>query len=231
MKEIRAHVLVVPYPSQGHINPLLQFAKRLSSKGVKSTLATTHYTIDSICAPHIGVEPISDGFDQGGFAQAKTEDVYLDSFKSNGSTTLSRLINKYKDSDCPVTCIVYDSFLTWALDVAKRHGLYGAAFFTNSAAICNIFCRIHHGMLSLPVGDQDLPLSLPGLPPLCFSDLPTFIRFPESCPAYLAMKLNQYSNLEMADWVFDNTFQALEGQVCVYILYIIYNFFNLINLF
>lgn len=212
MKEARGHVVVIPYPSQGHINPLLQFAKRLASKGVKATVATTHYTVKSICGPHVGVEAISDGFDQGGFAQAKKEDVYLESFKSNGSRTLSELIKKYDNTSNPVSCIVYDSFLTWALDVAKQHGLYGAAFFTNSAAICSIFCRIHHGMLTLPVKHEDLPLSLPGLPPLNFADLPTFIRFPESYPAYLAMKLNQYSNLDKADWIFDNTFEELEGQ-------------------
>ncbi|GKV14439.1 hypothetical protein SLEP1_g25322 [Rubroshorea leprosula] len=45
-----------------------------------------------------------------------------------------------------------------------------------------------------------------------FRDLPTFLRFPESYPAYLAMKLGQFSNLEKADWIFDNTFQELEDK-------------------
>ncbi|KAK3223245.1 hypothetical protein Dsin_010270 [Dipteronia sinensis] len=212
MKENTGHVVVVPYPSQGHINPILQFAKRLASKGVKATIATTHYTVSSICAPHVGVEPISDGFDQGGFAEAKREDLYIESFKSNGSKTLSQVIKKYLDTSNPVSCIVYDSFLPWALDVAKQHGLYGASFFTNSATICNIFCRIHHGLLTLPVNIEDMPLLVPGLPPLNFHDLPTFVRFPQSNPAYLAMKLNQYSNLDKADWIFDNTFEELEGE-------------------
>ncbi|KAJ0094463.1 hypothetical protein Patl1_16231 [Pistacia atlantica] len=212
MKEYRSHVILVPYPSQGHINPLLQFAKRLVCKGVKATLATTQYTVKSICAPHVQVEPISDGFDEGGFAQAKNEDFFLKSFATNGSKTLSQLIKKYENSTTPVTCIVYDSFLPWALDVAKQHGLYGAAFFTNSAAVCAIFCRIHHGLLTLPVKPEDTPLSIPGLPPFNFSDLPTFVRFPESYPAYLTMKLSQFSNLEKADWILCNTFEKLECQ-------------------
>ncbi|TYI43450.1 hypothetical protein ES332_A01G170700v1 [Gossypium tomentosum] len=53
---------------------------------------------------------------------------------------------------------------------------------------------------------------LPGLPPLNFRDLPTFLRFPDSYPAYLAMKLSQYSNLNEADWVLDNSFEDLEGK-------------------
>ncbi|KAL5826643.1 hypothetical protein ACOSQ3_018482 [Xanthoceras sorbifolium] len=206
------HVVVVPFPCQGHINPLLQFAKHLASKGVKATLATTPYTVNSICAPNVEVEPISDGFDQGGFSEAEKEDLYLQSFKANGSRTLSDLINKYQNSSHPINCIVYDSFLPWALDVAKQHGLYGAAFFTNSATICNIFCRLHHGLLALPFKVEDRPLLVPGLPPLNFPDLPTFLSVPQSYPAYLAMKLDQFSNLDNVDWIFANTFEELEGE-------------------
>ncbi|XP_022735204.1 UDP-glycosyltransferase 74B1-like [Durio zibethinus] len=211
-KRFKGHVVVLPYPSQGHINPLLQFAKRLASKGVKATLATTHYTVKSISAAHIGVESISDGFDQGGFSQAGNVDFYLKSFWDNGSRTLSELIQKFRNSSTPVNCIVYDSFLPWALDVAKQHGIYGAAFFTNSAAVCSIFAHIHGGLLALPLTPDRAPLILPGLPPLNFRDLPTFLRFPDSYPAYLAMKLSQFSNLNKADWIFDNTFEDLEGK-------------------
>ncbi|GAV92055.1 hypothetical protein CFOL_v3_35439, partial [Cephalotus follicularis] len=214
----KGHVVVVPYPGQGHINPLLQFAKRLASKGVKATFATTYYTVKSINAPNIGVEPISDGFDEGGFADAKKEDIYIESFKANGSKTLSQLIQKYENTNFPVNCVVYDSFLPWALDVAKQHGIYGAAFFTNTATVCNIFCRIHHGLLTLPAKQEDMPWLIPGLPPLYFRDLPTFIKMPISNPAYLAMKLGQYPNLDKADWSFANTFEELEGEVFFYSL-------------
>ncbi|XP_028120332.1 UDP-glycosyltransferase 74B1-like [Camellia sinensis] len=206
------HVVVLPYPSQGHINPLLQFAKRLASKGVKATLATTHYTVKSICVPNIAVEPISDGFDNGGFTQARAEDVYLKSLRENGSRTLSQLIEKHKNTNFPINCVVYDSFFPWALDVAKTHGIYGAPFFTNSATVCAIFCHVHHGLVKLPVKVEELPLVLPGIPPLNLVDLPSFVQAPESYPAYLAMKLSQYSNLDKADWVFGNTFEELEGE-------------------
>ncbi|KAG2376528.1 UDP-glycosyltransferase protein [Vigna angularis] len=208
------HVLVLPYPAQGHINPLLQFAKRLASKGVKATVATTHYTANSIAAPNITVEPISDGFDRAGFAEANNDvQLFLSSFRSNGSRTLSQLIKKYHQTPSPVTCIVYDSFFPWALEVAKEHGVYGAAFFTNSAAVCSIFCRIQRGLIEVPVGAEDLPLRVPGLPALDSRALPSFVRFPQSYPAYMAMKLNQFSNLDKADWMFVNTFETLESEV------------------
>lgn len=213
-KYYKGHIVVVPYPSQGHINPLLQFAKRLASKGVKATIATTRYTVESICAANVGLEPISDGFDEGGFAEAKSEEVFFKSFKANGSSTLSQVILKFRNTDSPVNCIVYDSFLPWALDAAREHGIYGAAFFTNSATVSSIFCRIHNGTLSLPLEEENMPLSsIAGVPPLNFRDLPSFLRLPESYPVYLAMKLSQFSNLEKADWVFANTFEELEPGV------------------
>ncbi|TMW97681.1 hypothetical protein EJD97_005158 [Solanum chilense] len=213
-KRIQPHVILVPYPSQGHINPLLQFAKRLASKGVKSTLATTKYTINSINSPNISVESISDGFDECGFTQAQNTDAFLKSFRENGSRSLSQIITKYENSRHPISCIVYDSFFPWALDVAKKHEIYGASFFTNSVTVCAVFAHIHHGTLSLPVKmDQNEPILLPHLPCLYPNDVPGFIKEPQSYPAYLAMKMSQFSNLENVDWIFDNSFQELEGEI------------------
>jgi hypothetical protein len=53
-----AHVLVLPFPTQGHINPMLQFSKRLASKGVKVTLATTVFIFNTMQPPIIGIRPV-----------------------------------------------------------------------------------------------------------------------------------------------------------------------------
>ncbi|KAJ8451685.1 hypothetical protein Cgig2_018319 [Carnegiea gigantea] len=208
------HVVVLPYPSQGHINPLLQFAKRLASKGVKATLATTFYTLSSISSlENVAVEPISDGFDNGGFSQAASEDAFLASFRSNGSKSLAQLIEAHQNTAFPVTCVVYDAFFPWALDVAKRYGLYGGAFFTNSATVCAIFCCVSHGLISLPLKPEDVGSALPKMPKFKADELPSFLKKPESYPAYLAMKLGQFSNLDQADWTFCNSFEDLEIEV------------------
>jgi pathogen-inducible salicylic acid glucosyltransferase len=46
----RAHCLVLTYPTQGHINPMLEFSKRLEHKGVKVTLVTTYFISNTIHA-------------------------------------------------------------------------------------------------------------------------------------------------------------------------------------
>lgn len=97
--------------------------------------------------------------------------------------------------------------------MAKENGIPGGPFFTNSAAVAAIFCLLHEGTLRLPLRTEDVPLVIRGVPPLDSEDLPSFLNAPESYPAYLKMKLNQYSNVNKADWIFSNTFQALESEV------------------
>ena len=213
------HVVVIPYPSQGHINPLLQFAKRLASKGIKATLVTPKHTLSSFSSlENVVFEPISDGFENRGSPEVGSEDLFLSAFKSNGSISLSRLIETHQNSAFPVTCVVYDAFLPWALDVAKAYGLLGAAFFTNSAAVCSIFCCVSHGLIELPLNPDQVRTVLPKMPLFKGNDFPTFLRKPETYPAYLTMKLSQFSNLHLADWMFCNSFDDLELKVCILFL-------------
>ncbi|XP_057542191.1 UDP-glycosyltransferase 74F2-like [Amaranthus tricolor] len=217
----KPHVVVIPYPSQGHINPLLQFAKRLASKGIKATLATTKYTLSSFSTlQNVNIEPISDGFDDDGSPQAGSEELFLKLFKLNGSNSLAKIIETHQKSPYPVSCVVYDAFLPWALDVAKEYGLVGAAFFTNSAAVCSIFSCVSHGLIELPLKPDDVRDNLPKMPLFKDNDMPTFLRKPQSYPAYLSMKLSQFSNLHFANWIFCNSFEDLELEVCTILVYI-----------
>ncbi|XP_030940617.1 UDP-glycosyltransferase 74B1-like [Quercus lobata] len=213
MSNQKGHVIVLTYPAQGHINPLLQFAKRLASKGLKATLATTHYTVKSIHATTVGVEPISDGYDEGGYKQAPSIEAYLESFKSVGSRTLSELISKFKDSALPVNCVVCDSLLPWALDVARQFGIYAAVFLTNSASVCSMYWHIDHGRLTLPEKQATEPVLLPGLPSLGPADLPSFLAQPSSNSAYLAVIMEKFSCLDKNDWVLCNSSEELENEL------------------
>jgi|UniRef100_A0A2N9GR28 pathogen-inducible salicylic acid glucosyltransferase len=213
-KAYRGHVLALPYPSQGHINPMLQLSKRLASKGLKATLATTLFiynTMQPQSSGSIQFDTISDGYDEGGFAQAESIHAYLTHMEAIGSKTLTDLIIKYKNTANPIDCIVYDPFLPWALKVAKKFGLVGAAFFTQTCAVNFIYYLVHHGLLKLPISST--PISIPGLPVLELEDMPSYICVYGSYPAYFEMVLKQFSNTDEADWVIVNTFYELEAEV------------------
>ncbi|KAK7318764.1 hypothetical protein RJT34_03471 [Clitoria ternatea] len=211
------HVLVVPYPSQGHLNPMTHFSKRLSSKGVKITIVTTIYIsktmhLQSSSLPNsIQFDTISDGYDEGGFEQSGSIPVYLSRMEEIGSKNLRELIQKYNSSDHPIDCVVYDPFLIWVLDVAKEFGILGAAFFTQMCGVNLVYYYVYRGLLTLPVSST--PISIPGLPLLELKDTPSFIYQPGLYPAYFDMLMNQYANIHKADFVLVNSFYKLEDQV------------------
>ncbi|KAK4349519.1 hypothetical protein RND71_032274 [Anisodus tanguticus] len=211
----KAHCLILPYPLQGHSNPMLQFSKRLQSKGVKITIAPTKSflkTMKELPTP-VSIEAISDGYDDGGLDEAGSYAVYITRFKEVGLDTLSQLIQKLRNCGCPVNCIVYDPILSWAVEVAKKFGLVSAAFFTQNCTVDNIYYHVDKGVIKLPPTQVDEEILLPGLScTIETSDVPSFVSTPES-DILVEMLVNQFSNLQKADWILINSFYELEKEV------------------
>ncbi|EEF29937.1 UDP-glycosyltransferase 74F2 [Ricinus communis] len=207
-----SHCIVLAYPIQGHINPMLQFSKRIQHKGVKVTLVTTRFIYKTLMhkppSTSVDLETISDGYDDGGIDDAESIKVYLDTFRKVGSQTLTDLVHKLSISGCPVDCIVYDAFLPWCLEVAKKFGIYGAVYFTQSCAVDIIYYHANQGLIELPL--KEIKISVPGLPPLQPQDLPSFLYQFGTYPAAFEMLVDQFSNIGKADWVLCNTFYELE---------------------
>lgn len=215
----KIHCLVIPFPTQGHINPMLQFSKRLQHKGIEITLVPTIYIFNKSMqelTSSITIEPISDGYDDvNGLFCAKSIETYLESHQIVGSQALIQLIEKLKNKGNPINCVIYDSFMPWILDVAKMFGLVSGVFFTMSCAVENIFYHIQLKELKLPVEGHDQVL-LPGLlQPLVPSDLPSFVNDMGSYPPFLKMLVDQFSNIQEADWILCNTIYELEKHVCI----------------
>ncbi|KAK7256336.1 hypothetical protein RIF29_29778 [Crotalaria pallida] len=208
----RAHCIVLAYPSQGHINPMLQFSKLLEHEGVRITLVTTFYYLKKLkkLPSSIALETISDGYDDG-FHETDVEKqkLYFDRFREVGSQTLGELIEKLASKGHPVDCVIYDSFLPWTLDVTKKYGIVGAVYLTQNMTVNSIYYHFHLGKIQLPL--TDLQISIPTLPPLQHEDMPSF--FFDKDPALLEFLVAQFSNVEKADWILCNTFYELEKEV------------------
>lgn len=204
----KTHILVIPLAVQGHINPMLQFSKRIASKGLKVSFVTAFSNNEAKQnqAGSIRFEPISDGLEESD----KIENM-VQWFQNIASKRLPELIVKQESNGCPVSCIVYDSAMPWVLDLAKRLGLPGASFFTHSCAVACIYYNLHHGSLRVPL--EEPQVSLAGLPPLKAHDLPSFIYDPGSYPSFLKLVISRFSNVSKADWIFFSSFDALEKEV------------------
>lgn len=215
------HILVLAYPVQGHINPLLQFSKRLASKGPRVTFVLTSIMSKSIlqtvkaAGSSVNFETISDGSED---VDLKTEsiDAQLERIELVVPQSLAKFIERQKGSEHPPTILVYDSVLPWALNVARKLGVDGAPFFTQSCAVNAIYHHALRGTFGRIPAEGPL-ISLPSLPSLGISDMPSFLCGTHSYPALLKLVLDQFSNLQEVNWLLYNTFDKLEHEVLPYI--------------
>ncbi|GMY29000.1 UDP-glycosyltransferase 74E2-like [Fagus crenata] len=208
-----AHVVVLPFHGQGHINPMLQFSKRLASKGLKITVATVLSNTKSMQTGggSITLESIYDDLTEGGFGGPTGFKGFFDRFEASGTRVLAVLIKKLENSKYPVKCLVYDANLPWALNIAKQLGVSGAAFFTQSCAAIASYYPMH---VELSEGQLTMPaFSMPGLPTPKLPNLPSLGSDTGRYSPIIRHILNQFSNIEKADWVLFNSFDKLEEEV------------------
>lgn len=117
------HVIVIPYPVQGHINPMLQFSKQLASRGLKVTLATTSSfssKFNEFKSSSITIETISDGSNNNETANPVNVDGYIERFNVVAPPSLTQLIENKLGVGHNVRCLVYDSGIPWGLDIANK---------------------------------------------------------------------------------------------------------------
>ncbi|KAG7645207.1 putative UDP-glucuronosyl/UDP-glucosyltransferase, UDP-glycosyltransferase family [Arabidopsis thaliana] len=216
-----SHVIVLPFPAQGHITPMSQFCKRLASKSLKITLVLVS---DKPSPPYktehdtITVVPISNGFQEG---QERSEDLdeYMERVESSIKNRLPKLIEDMKLSGNPPRALVYDSTMPWLLDVAHSYGLSGAVFFTQPWLVSAIYYHVFKGSFSVPstkYGHSTLA-SFPSLPILNANDLPSFLCESSSYPYILRTVIDQLSNIDRVDIVLCNTFDKLEEKLLKWI--------------
>ncbi|KAL2335488.1 hypothetical protein Fmac_016701 [Flemingia macrophylla] len=208
-KQRRARCLVLAYPAQGHVNPMMQLSKLLERHGVKITFVTTRFFSKDLLKlpPSMALETISDGFDEVGPTQAGSSKAYLDRFLQVGQETLAELLEKLEHVDC----LIYDSFFPWALDVAKRFGIVAASYLTQNMAVNSIYYHVHLGKLRAPLTEHEI--SLPRLPKLQHEDLPSFFFSYAEDPTLLDFVVDQFSNIDKADWILCNTFYDLDKEI------------------
>ncbi|RCV12523.1 hypothetical protein SETIT_2G275800v2 [Setaria italica] len=205
------HVLLVPFPvHQGHINPLLQFGKRLAShSGVRCTLAATRFVVNSTkptpSSVHVAV--FSDGCDGGGRDELGGVGApYFEQLESAGSKTLDELLRSESELGRPV-------------HVDTQRGAAGAAFLTQTCAVDILYVHAWAGRLPPPPLLQ--PEVIRGLDRLScqleMSDMPTFLADTSYHPSFRKLLVNQFLGLDTADHVLVNSFYDLEPQEADYL--------------
>ncbi|KAL8536191.1 hypothetical protein ACS0TY_011724 [Phlomoides rotata] len=234
---MKPHALVIPYPAQGHIAPVLKLAKLLHHRGFFITFVNTEFNHNRLLRargpdsvkglPDFQFRTIPDGLPPPSNADA-TQDIPLlsQSISKNCLTPFLDLINNLNDShDCPnVSCIVSDGVMSFTLDAAEKLNIPEVLFFTTSA--CGFMGYLYYPELVsrglVPFKDEscftngylDTEIDwIPGMKGIRLRDIPTFIRTTDPDDIMLNYNIVQHENASRAKAVIINTFDDLETEV------------------
>lgn len=138
------NLLVVAFPVQGHVNPLMNFSQKMVEHGCKITFVNTDFSQKRMMSyvgkqesleesPTIKLVSIPDGLE----ADDDRSDLgkLCDSVLSTMPSMLEKVIQDiHENSGERITCIVADVIMGWALEVGRKLGIKGILFCTASAA-------------------------------------------------------------------------------------------------
>ncbi|KAJ1258968.1 hypothetical protein BS78_10G116900 [Paspalum vaginatum] len=223
--EAAPHVLLICYPAQGHINPMLRLAKRIAAKGALVTCSSSSIVRDRL-ADASGVSAGGDGvpigrgrirfdfLDDRFDETAQDLDGFLGHLETAGRLALGDLLRRQAEAGRPVACVIGNPFLPWVTDVAEEAGIPSAVLWVQSCAVFSIYYHFAHGLAELPrEDDHEARFTLPGLPALSVADVPSFL-FASHPYKKLGDKVkDQLRNMSKASWVFANSFAELERDV------------------
>lgn len=213
------HVLLVPLPAQGHMNPMLQLGRRLVYHGLRPTLVATRYVLSTGPPPGdpFRVAAFSDGFDDGGMASCPDPVEYCRRAEAVGSETLAQVIAAEARAGRTPSVMVYDPHMAWAPLVARAAGVPTAAFMSQSCAVDLIYGEAWAGRAPLPMADGSA-LRCRGAVSVDLGpeDLSPFVVSPGLYPKYLDVSIRQFEGLEDAGDVLVNSFRDLEPQEAEY---------------
>ena len=140
------HVLLVSYPAQGHITPLLRLANLLASTGLLVTFSTTKDGGSSIRKASKNIDeatPVGDGmirfefFDDGlvqnnDGQERPSLDYKVAQVALHGTEAVTRIVKKHEREGRPVACLINNPFVPWVSDIAETLNIPNAVLWVQS---------------------------------------------------------------------------------------------------
>ncbi|MBA0860965.1 hypothetical protein Goshw_023008 [Gossypium schwendimanii] len=215
----KPHVVCIPYPSQGHVNPMTQLAKLLHSKGFHITFVNTEFNHRRLVRskgaeamkgfPDFRFENIPDGLPQSD--QDATQDIpaLCDSTRKNCLAPLLELITKLNSSDVPpVTYIVSDGVMSFGIEAGRLLGIPEFQFWNVSA------CGFISYEKFVNDGTLDTPIDwIPAMSNMRLKDIPSFIRTIDPNDIMFDFMGTEAQNCLKSSAIIFNTFDELEHEV------------------
>ncbi|XVF16737.1 hypothetical protein REPUB_Repub10bG0057900 [Reevesia pubescens] len=141
------HILVIPYPAQGHVTPLMELSHSLTKHGFRITIVNTDFNHKRVMDAYankvddgewpIHLVSIPDGMEVG--EDRNHLGKLTDGISQVMPGELKELINKINRlADDKINCVIADVNMGWALEVAAELGIPGAGFWPASALLLGL---------------------------------------------------------------------------------------------
>ncbi|KAK4710593.1 hypothetical protein R3W88_005106 [Solanum pinnatisectum] len=206
---LSCHILAIPYPGRGHINPLMNLCKLIAATSTPNHLLQISFipkpdNIQFRTIPNVIPSEKDRSKDFLGFVKA----VF---------TKMEALVDSIFEGLPKPNVILADSFLPWAVSIGERRNIPVASFWTMSVTTFSIF--YHHQLLlanghfeaNFTEQGEEVVNYIPGIKPICVKDFPSsFHRKREMLP-FLVEYVSQM--VSKAQYALFTTIEALESQV------------------
>lgn len=139
-----ATVVLVPFPAQGHICPMLRLAHTLAGRGVAAVVAVpdfVHRRIAGACGQvGVGVElaSIDSGVPDDGVGEPPGFAGFARAMECHMPTSLEAMLTTQRG----VACLVADVLASWAVPVATRCGVPAVGFWPAMLATYRVVAAI-----------------------------------------------------------------------------------------
>ncbi|KAL6003444.1 hypothetical protein ACLOJK_023674 [Asimina triloba] len=160
IKKSSPHALVMPFPAQGHIIPLMEFSHCLIDHGFRITFVTTEFCHHLITAAAAAM-PKTSGEDGGGQIRLVTIKDWMTPGENRGDVSklfqstsemmpqaLEELIignlndSEEDDGGGKITCIITDGSMAGAVPIAQKMGIPTIALWPASATSLALVSQI-----------------------------------------------------------------------------------------
>ncbi|KAL5556276.1 hypothetical protein UlMin_038512 [Ulmus minor] len=246
----KPHAVCVPYPSQGHVNPVMQLAKLLHSKGFHITFVNTEFNHRRLIRsngpefveglPDFTFETIPDGLPPSDRDATQEVPALCDSTRKNCLAPFKKLLVRLNSLPQvpPVTCIVSDGVMSFGIKAGEDLGIPQVQFWTASA--CSFMGYLHFSELlkrgTIPFKDEkflqdgtlDTPVEwIPGMRNIRFKDLPSFVRTTDPNETMFDFMGSEARNCLKSSAIIFNTFEEFEREVLEAISAMFPNIYNI----
>nr|AFJ53005.1 UDP-glycosyltransferase 1 [Linum usitatissimum] len=239
VEKSQPHVVCVPYPTQGHINPMLHVAKLLHSRGFHVTFVNTDYNHKRLLKSWGAAASFPSGFDFESIPDGLPQSNNIDSSQSMTSLCVSitnnllapfrDLVQKLNDRNNVVSprvsCIISDAAMGFTLDVARELGIPDALFLCPSACanlpLLSYPVLVERGLVPLKDSsyltngylDTVVDCILGLNKNMRLKDLPTFMRTTNPNDVVFNFCIDQLARIPEGSALIMNTFDSLEQEV------------------